>query len=69
MSGETVLKFDVILENAPGCELSRERCEVKRVHRNMGEFDVSDQVDKLATAVIEGWVLSLGDTITIVEVD
>lgn len=50
-------KFAVILENSPGVVLERRECEA----------DSDDAIDDVATAVIESWVLSIGDTIKIVE--
>jgi hypothetical protein len=52
------VRVAVILENAPDCELERQVVEVAD----------DDAVDDAVSSVIEGWVLSVGDTIRIVEV-
>lgn len=51
-------KVAVILENAPDCELDR------------AQFDLEDDNDLNAAikGVIDSWVLTVGDTIRIVEV-
>ena len=53
------MKVAVILENAPDCELERVVIEI-------GD---DDEVDNAISNVIEGWMLSVGDTIRIVEVE
>lgn len=51
--------IDVILENAPGSVLASERISC---------HDES-AVDDMVSNVLEGWILSVGDTIRIVEVE
>ena len=56
------MDIDVILENGGG-ELDRARLNIAE-----GE-DFDDRVDYEVANVIEGWMLSVGDTIRIVEID
>ena len=58
------MKFQVILEGLGG-ELAREEFDVKAD----GEIEIEDQVNALASEAIEGFVLSVGDVIRIVEVE
>jgi hypothetical protein len=52
------MKIVMILENSAQCELDRQVIDVP---------DGDDLVDVAAQSVIEGWTLSVGDTIRIVE--
>lgn len=51
------MKIAVILENAPDCELERTVVEVED----------GDEADDAISKVIDGWALSVGDTIKIRE--
>lgn len=52
-------KVQVILENAPDCELANEIVDVQETD------DTETQIDHAVQEVIEGWILSVGDTIKI----
>ncbi|HZF28713.1 MAG TPA: hypothetical protein VE907_06330 [Gammaproteobacteria bacterium] len=58
------MKIAVILENAPDVEFCREEFEVADDHE-----DFNDAVDEAATKIVEGWILSVGDRIKIVELE
>lgn len=61
------MRFAVILENAPGCELDRAEFEVKPGARNANEVSAEDEIsEKVKEAILE-WTLSAGDAIKIVE--
>ena len=60
------MKFRVILEN-PGGELANEEVVIEQ--SDIEGADVDDAVDKAAAEVIDGFVLSVGDVIRIVEVE
>lgn len=53
------MKIAVILENAPDCELERQMVDVAD----------EDGIDDAVSQIIEGWMLSVGDTIRIVQVE
>jgi hypothetical protein len=54
-------KLVVILENSPDCELERQEVEYEE-----GE-DSTSTTDDAIMEVLEGWTLSVGDTIKIRE--
>lgn len=56
-------KIVVILENSPGVVMERQEIEVID-DPEIGGPD-SDDVNDRASAMIEGWMLSVGDTIKI----
>jgi hypothetical protein len=58
------MKVAVILENAPNCTLEREEFEIPADCEDEGGY-----VDEIASGIIEGWILTAGDTIRIVEVE
>jgi hypothetical protein len=58
------MKIAIILENAPDCELAREVVEIPD-----DSDDIGAAVDDAATKAIDGWLLSIGDTVRIVELE
>ena len=55
------MKVQIVLLNSAECELAREEFESLPAD--------ADEIDDKATRIIEGWVLSVGDTIQIREVE
>jgi hypothetical protein len=58
------VRFDVILEGMGG-ELARERVKINEAETD----DLGAAVDDAASHIIEGFVLSVGDTIRLVEIE